>query len=147
MLGFNHTSFTVASLERAIGFFCDGLGFELVSRAPRDSALIESMTGVPGAAVEIAFVRGPGHTVELIEYYGPRERDLSAPRMCDTGACHLALNIAGMDAALGMAAGYGFRALGQVITIDAGPNRGSRVVYLRNPDAITVEFIEKPDAG
>ena len=31
-----------------------------------------------------------------------------------------------------------------VIEIDAGPNRDSRVVYLRNGDGITVEFLQAP---
>ena len=28
--------------------------------------------------------------------------------------------------------------------IDAGPNQGSQVVYLRGHDGITVEYIQKP---
>ena len=30
------------------------------------------------------------------------------------------------------------------VAIDAGPNQGRRVVYLRDPDGITIEFIEAP---
>jgi catechol 2,3-dioxygenase-like lactoylglutathione lyase family enzyme len=54
--GFNHTSFTVASLDRTIPFFCDFLGFELTSRAPRGQALIEKMTSIAGA-----MSRSPSH--------------------------------------------------------------------------------------
>ena len=36
VLGTNHTSFTVSSLDRSVGFFRDCLKFKLVSRAPRD---------------------------------------------------------------------------------------------------------------
>ncbi len=57
----NHTSFTVSSLDRTLGFFRDALGFEVTSRAPRSRRLIESVTGVKGADVVIAYVRGPGH--------------------------------------------------------------------------------------
>jgi catechol 2,3-dioxygenase-like lactoylglutathione lyase family enzyme len=86
--GFNHTSFTVASLDRAIPFFCDFLGFELISRASRGQALIEKMTAIAGADVEIAFVRGPGHTIELVEYKAPADRAASRARLCDAGAAH-----------------------------------------------------------
>ena len=41
-------------------------------------------------------------------------------------------------------AAYGFAPVGEIIEIDAGPNRGSKVVYLRGPDGITVEYIQKP---
>ena len=71
VLGTNHTSFTVSSLDRTIGFFRDCLGFQLLNRAPRDPAIVSRITGVEGADMEIAFLRGPGCTVELIEYKGP----------------------------------------------------------------------------
>ena len=67
ILGTNHTSFTVSDLERTLAFLRDCLGFELVSKAPRDPALVSRITGVAGAEVTIAFLRAPGHTLELIE--------------------------------------------------------------------------------
>ena len=30
------------------------------------------------------------------------------------------------------------------MVVDKGPNQGARVAYLRDPDAITIEFIHKP---
>ena len=41
VLGTNHTSFTVSDLERACAFFEAALGFEIVSKAPRDPDLIQ----------------------------------------------------------------------------------------------------------
>lgn len=142
VLGFNHTSFTVAGLDRPIAFFRDLLGFELKSRGPRGSELIERLTGIEGAALTIAFLSGPGHTIELIEYTAPAERGSFLPPMCDAGASHIALNVDDLDAAVEGSRSYGFSPLGEVITVDGGPNRGRRVVYLRSPDGITVEFLE-----
>jgi catechol 2,3-dioxygenase-like lactoylglutathione lyase family enzyme len=139
--GFNHTSFTVESLDRAIPFFRDFLGFELISRAPRGQALIETMTAIPGADVEIAFVRGPGHTIELIEYKAPAERGASRARLCDAGAAHVALDVDDVPAAVAGAQAHGFRPVGEMIVVDDGPNRGRQVVYLKGPDGIVVEFI------
>jgi catechol 2,3-dioxygenase-like lactoylglutathione lyase family enzyme len=139
--GFNHTSFTVASLDRVLRFFCDFLGFELVSRAPRGQALIEQMTAIPDADVEIAFVRGPGHTIELVEYKAPADRAASSARLCDAGAAHIALDVDDVPAAVLGARVHGFRRIGHIIAIDAGPNRGRLVVYLKGPDGIVVEFI------
>lgn len=138
---FNHTSFTVASLDRAIPFFCDLLGFELLSRAPRGQALIERMTSIPGADVEIAFVRGPGHTIELIEYKAPPDRTPSNARLCDAGAAHIALDVDEVNAAVAAALAHDYRPVGAIIVIDDGPNRGRQVVYLKGPDGIVVEFI------
>ena len=139
--GFNHTSFTVASLDRAIAFFRDFLGFELLSRAPRNQALIERMTSIAGADVEIAFVRGPDHTIELIEYKTPPDRTASKARLCDAGAAHIALDVDDVPAAVAGAQAQGFRPVGEIIVIDDGPNRGRQVVCLKGPDNFVVEFI------
>jgi len=139
--GFNHTSFTVESLDRAIRFFCDVLGFELLSRAPRGSALIRRMTALADADVEIAFVQGPGHTIELVEYKAPADRRHSTARLCDFGAAHIALDVDDVAAAVAAAEAHGFRMVGEIIVIDGGPNRGRQVVYLRGPDGFVVEFI------
>lgn len=140
--GTNHTSFTVRDLERAIALFRDGLGFELVSKAPRDPRAIAAITGVAGGDVTIAFLQGPSHRVELIEYHAPADRGASMPRPCDTGFAHLALDVADMDAALAVAAEHRLGLLGQVYVIDQGPNAGRRVAYFRDDNGLTLEFLE-----
>jgi len=144
VLGFNHTNFTVSDLDRAIGVFRELLGFELLSRAPRDAVIIERMTGLPRPEIEVAFLKGPGHTVELIAYRSPADRGRMRGRLCDAGASHLALDVDAAEAAVAGAAGYGFAPVGEIVTIDAGPNAGSKVVYVRDEDGVTLEFIQKP---
>jgi catechol 2,3-dioxygenase-like lactoylglutathione lyase family enzyme len=143
VVSFNHTAFTVSDLDQVIPFFRDLLGFELTSRAPRDRRLIQRMTAIDGADLEIAYVVGPGHRIKLIEYRAPADREVVVPRLCDSGAAHVALNVEGIEAVVAASAAYGFAAVGEIIEIDAGPNKGSKVVYLRGPDGITVEYIER----
>ena len=90
VLSTNHTSFTVSNLDRTIAFFRDALGFEVTSKAPRDPDAIERITGVEGSEVMIAYVRGPGHSIELIEYLAPADRGKVESRPCDTGFAHVA---------------------------------------------------------
>lgn len=142
VLSANHTSFTVSSLDRTLAFFTECLGFQLVSRGPRDPKLIQWITGVAGADMEIAFVRGPGQVVELIEYKAPASRGRVAARPCDTGFAHLALDVDDVDAAVAAAARYEVKAINPPIAIDQGPNKGKKVAYLRDRDGITIEFIE-----
>src|SRR5277367_5251504 len=85
----NHTSFTVESLDRAIKLFCDGLDFALTSRAGRDPLSIQTITGIRGADVEIAYLKRPDHTVELIQYSGPGDRKTLTARPCDVGFAHI----------------------------------------------------------
>jgi catechol 2,3-dioxygenase-like lactoylglutathione lyase family enzyme len=141
VLSANHTSFTVSSLDRTLGFFTGCLGFQLVSRAPRDPKIIQKVTGVEGADMEIAFVRGPGQMVELIEYKAPASRGKVQSRPCDAGFAHLALDVDNVDAAVAAAAGFGVKAINPPVAIDQGPNKGKKVVYLRDWDGVTIEFI------
>ncbi|MEZ5934410.1 MAG: VOC family protein [Alphaproteobacteria bacterium] len=142
--GFNHTAFVVSDLDRTIGFFRELLGFELTSRAPRDGRAIESMTGLAGVDIEIAYLRGLGHWVELIRYKAPADRGGPLPRVYQDGAGHIALDVDDAKAAAEAAGAYGLEPVGDIVTIDQGPNRGRKVVYLQSEDGLSVEFIETP---
>ncbi|MBG04271.1 MAG: bleomycin resistance protein [Rhodospirillaceae bacterium] len=141
----NHTSFTVSDLDRTCGFFEDALGFEVISRAPRDPALIGQITGVEGADIEVAYVQGPGHRLELIQYLAPDDRRQVEAKPCDTGFAHLAFDVTDVDAAIAASQVFGFRPINPPAPIDKGPNAGSRVVYLRDLDGVTIEYIEKSE--
>ena len=139
---FNHTSFTVRDMDRVISFFVDGCGFELLSRAPRDANLISRMTAIDGVDIEVAFVQGPAHRLEIIRYSAPADSQTIIPRFCDVGAWHIALDVTDMNTAIAMAETYDFSLVGEVIPIDAGPNAGRHVAYVRDGDGLTVEFLQ-----
>ncbi len=65
--------------------------------------------------------------------------------MCETGASHIALDVDDVAAAVEAAAEHRMLAIGEIVIIDAGPNRGARGVYLQNADGLTVELIQKAD--
>ena len=145
VLATNHTSFTVSDLDRTIAFFRDALGFEVTSKESRDPAVLSQITGIEGTQMLIAYVRGPGHSLELIQYLGPehgRGRVRSLP--CDVGFAHVAYDVDDIDAAIAAAARHEVIPIGQIAIINAGPNAGGRVAYLRDADGVTIEFIEKP---
>ena len=145
VLATNHTSFTVSDLERSVAFFRDALGFEVTSKAPRNPDVVSRITGIPGTEMLIAYVRGPGHSLELIQYLGPKEgrgRVRSLP--CDVGFAHVAYDVDDIEAAIDAAAGHDVHVIGEVAVIDQGPNTGGKVAYLRDRDGITIEFIQKP---
>ncbi len=70
---------------------------------------------------------------------------MSSYSICDAGFAHLAYEFDDDVAAIAAAHQHTFVPLGNPVTIDKGPNTGSRVAYLRNSDGITVEFIEKAE--
>ena len=91
----------------------------------------------------IAYVRGPGHSVELIQYLRPdcEAKPHFSPN--DVGFAHLAFDIDNIDAAVIAAKKFGVDPIAAPYVSDAGPNAGSKVVYLRDPDGITIELIQK----
>jgi catechol 2,3-dioxygenase-like lactoylglutathione lyase family enzyme len=141
----NHTSFTVADLGRAIALFRDGLGFVLTSRAGRDPASIQTITGVNGAEVEIAYLSRPDHTVELIQYSAPADRVTLHARPCDVGFAHIAFDVRDIDVVITHLAAFGVAPIAPpYVNKMGGPNAGVRVSYLRSPDEVTIELIERP---
>lgn len=143
----DHTGFTVANLERSLAFWRDVLGFELSHRPHQTGALASEITGVPGAEISIAVLKGYGHKIELLEYTAPAKRQHLRPRPCDVGSVHVALVVENLDPLLKTIAKSGWHAAGEPQTLTAGPNAGKRVVYVRDPDGTTIEFMELPRAG
>lgn len=140
----NHTSFTISDMDRSLGFFCDVLGFELLNRGRRDPDFIERVVAIPGADIEVAYIQAPGHRLELIQYHGPDSRRQVESRPCDSGFAHVAFDVDDIDAAIAASKGAGVMPLGPPQDLDRGPNKGGRVVYTRDPDGITIEFIQPP---
>jgi catechol 2,3-dioxygenase-like lactoylglutathione lyase family enzyme len=57
---------------------------------------------------------------------------------------HVALTVDNLDAILGKIAESGWKAAGKPQTLTTGPNAGKRVIYVRDPDGTTIEFMEMP---
>src|SRR6267378_1806971 len=128
----DHTGFTVANIERSLVFWQDVLGFELSHRAHHTGDLASEVTGVPGAEILIAVLKGYGHKIELLEYLAPADRKRIDLRPCDVGSVHIALTVDNLDAVLSAIARSGWKQAGQPQTLTTGPNAGKRVVYVRD---------------
>jgi catechol 2,3-dioxygenase-like lactoylglutathione lyase family enzyme len=140
----DHTGFTVANIERSLAFWRDVLGFELSHRAHHTGDLASKVTGVPGAEILIAVLKAPGHKIELLEYLAPADRKKGRARPCDVGSAHIAFTVDDLDAVLGKIERYGWRPPGEAQTLKTGPNAGKRVIYVRDPDGTTIEFMQQP---
>jgi catechol 2,3-dioxygenase-like lactoylglutathione lyase family enzyme len=139
----DHTGITVSNLERSLAFWCDVLGFELSHTAHQKGELAQEITGVEGAEIKLAVLKTPrGHKIELLEYLAPADRKRVNLRPCDVGSVHVALLVEDLDVVLAQIAASGWKAAGKPQTLTAGPNAGKRVVYVRDPDGMTIEFMQ-----
>ena len=78
----NHTGITVHDLDRTEAIFHELFGFETFDRAPRVPAKILAVTGVPGAEVEIVYMRNGAVNIELLCYSAPTGPEDYGPLAC-----------------------------------------------------------------
>ena len=142
----DHTGITVSDLERSLAFWRDVLGFEFSHSAHQKGEMSEHITGVKDAELKLAVVKVPGgHKIELLEYLAPDDHKKDAHlRPCDVGHVHVALRVENLEPLLEKIAASGWKAAGTPQTINYGPNAGKRVIYVRDPDGTTIEFMQMP---
>ena len=139
----NHTSFTVADVEAAAKWYCDRLGFEVMSDMHRPAEYCEAVTGIPGAALHIIYVRGGGYPIELIEYTASKGVKIDTATN-NVGSAHVAYNVENLEEMYAGLTAKGVKVLSPPVPITQGANKGGLVVYLEDLDGYTLEFIERP---
>jgi glyoxylase I family protein len=143
VLAVDHTGITVSNLERSLAFWRDVLGFELSHTAHQTGEMAKEITGVADAEIKLAVVKAPGgHKIELLEYLAPLDRKHANLRPCDVGSVHVALLVDDLNAVLERIAASGWKAAGKPQILKTGPNTGKRVIYVRDPDGTTIEFMQ-----
>lgn len=139
--GFNHTSFTVADLERAVHFWAK-LGFEGPGIVERDAEWVGDVTGVPDARIRVAHLYGYGHHMEFIEYKeGTRENPTALPNTPGIG--HVCVDVEDIHATFEDLLAAGASPLGKVTEIDHPGMAPCSAGYLRDPNGIIIELHEK----
>ena len=139
-----HFGVTVVDLDRVCGFLVNCLGFVVNARVtPADPTIVARIIGVPGAWAEIAYLDGPGASVELLAYRTPDDRVWLNARPCDVGAMHLSFHVEELDRIVVDAERFGFRPIAPPASPEHGPRIGKRAVYLRDADGMVVELMER----
>jgi catechol 2,3-dioxygenase-like lactoylglutathione lyase family enzyme len=139
-----HTGITVSDLDQAIGYFRHALGLGVSNPVVRCGELFEQLTGVPGCVIEICYVSAPGHTIELLYYSSPSDKASSGLRPCDNGHLHLCFDVDDIAAVIAAGRAYGFEPVNPVQVVREGPRQGTKAIYTKGPDNLTVELMEHP---
>jgi len=145
VLDTQHVGLTVNSLDTALEFWCEVMGFELAARRSLGSGpAMENIVGVPGVDLDIAIVVAPGGLrIELLEYLSPDDRQVYRPRSCDVGSVHIAFGVSDLDQMLTRVEAAGWNRLGVPQSL---PN-GTRVMYVRGPEGHTLELMQLATAS
>jgi len=149
VVGVDHVSLTVDDLDRSLGFYCGLLGLALHDRGRLEPELIEQMTGMPNAEVDYADVDLGSRILELLQYRTPAVRRPIASRQERPGSVHIGLRVDDAAAVHGRLAAAGFAPLSPPRTLpdDGSGWSGSIVFYVRDPDGVMLEIVERAEAA
>jgi catechol 2,3-dioxygenase-like lactoylglutathione lyase family enzyme len=134
----HHTAISTGNFERALAFYRDLLGFEMVSELnwPAGVELADMITGLEGSAARSVMLRASNTSIELFEFSSPAPKPGDPKRpVCDHGITHIGFEVDDIDAEYERlkAAGMSFHCPPQ----DLG---ASRVTYGRDPDGNVLEL-------
>lgn len=143
--GCEHIGMQVRDVERSARFYQEALGFELRSRFSMDTPYVQRVVGYPGVTLEIAMLRIPGTEVELelLEYRGVEGTPVD-PATGNPGTMHFSVFVDDLDGMYERLTADGVEFVSPVQTSVAGPLKGGRVVYMKDPDGIRVELVQLP---
>ncbi|QYO77988.1 VOC family protein [Devosia salina] len=128
LLGFEHVGMTVSDMDRAIDFYCGLLGLRLALRRTT-------------AGGELAFLDAGGGMLEVAAPAHAVERFRDVPHS-EAGMRHLTLAYDDVDAMVELLAAAGVEIVEQ--PRDAyNTEMIRRVAFVRDPDGILVELIER----
>jgi catechol 2,3-dioxygenase-like lactoylglutathione lyase family enzyme len=114
VLAFNHFSATVADMDRALGFWQDALGLDLLGRG-----------------------------VVLFRYLNPTGTPVTG-NVNDPGRTHLCLEVENLDGLIARIHEAGHRTVSPgPVTIPWGDWQGFRSIYAVAPDDVVVELVER----
>ncbi len=138
--GIHHTAISTGNLERALGFYRDLLGFEVVLEFawPEGTEPADQITGLDGSAAKVAMLQAGNAFVELFEYEAPGSAagDPTRP-VCDHGITHIALDVRDIHAEYERLSAAGMRF--HCPPLDMG---AVKATYGRDPDGNVVELQE-----
>ncbi len=139
--GFNHTSFTVANMDKSVRFWTEMLGFEAASVSMRHGSWQEDVTGIAGASLMVAHLHGHGHHIEFIQYvHGAIEGAATQPAL--TGAAHVCLEVDDIERTWKQLLAAGATGQGKIAGVKTGPVGGCLAGYIRDPNGIIIELLE-----
>lgn len=147
MSGTDHVGFSVSNLDKSVDFYAMLLDRDPKFQGPATEESVERIVGFSPIELAVAYFDVPGSDLmlELLEYRTPPSAE-NAMETFRVGNAHLCLVVDDLAAEyerLGKA--------GVVFThpeptpISSGMYEGGLGAYLRDPDGITVELLERPE--
>jgi catechol 2,3-dioxygenase-like lactoylglutathione lyase family enzyme len=136
----NHVGLTVKDLDRSTEFYA-AFGGEVMVGAHFEGTHMDHGLGVPGVDLHVRMIRFGNVVLELLQYDSPPSAPFTS-RNCDVGASHLAFGVDDIHALKAELTAKGVEFFSDPVAIDDGPLTGGFWVYAKDPDGVSVEFLQ-----
>jgi catechol 2,3-dioxygenase-like lactoylglutathione lyase family enzyme len=139
---YNHTSFTVDDIDRAVAFWSGVMGFKVNDLSPRTQPWLGEVVGSPGATCRIAHMTGHGLHLEFIDYDDMPDDNVFGPAT-RTGAAHVAFHVDDIESFCEEMLAGGATKLGSIALCGSdAQSAGCLAIYMKDPEGIIVELVE-----
>ena len=146
--GMQHVGVCIRNLERSLDFYCNTLGLTKVAEfEAADEKITKNILGLEGAKLKVAMVQhgeAPEATVvELIEFQSPPGKLFPSDfQYNNVGVTHIAFKVNDIEGMYQDLAAKGVKFNSPPQSIEAKDLGLIKAVYFRDPDGITLEFME-----
>lgn len=141
----HHHGFTVSEIERALAFYRDLLGMELIRVSERRNIpSYDQILGYDDVKIDVALLRHPVNEflLELVQYVHPagQQRQQANPFI---GASHLAFEVEDVDAMYAALQEAGYSSINPPTDVERDGVVVARAMYALDPDGISVEMFQE----
>jgi glyoxylase I family protein len=148
IVDFHHTVLLVSDFDRSVDFYCDVLGFELITRdEDRRGPFLDQMFALEGVVIKLALVRAGGEIIELIEPVAPADLRITDASDSDFGIARLGFEVTEIEQMVIDLKGKGVAFLSDIVDMTVGHYAGGKVVFFKDPDGILLELQQPADPG
>ena len=138
IVGLHHVAIGVSDFDRALKFYTEGLGFEIVQRSDFDNEPAANQAiGLDAINAKMAMLKTTNAFVELWQYSHPSPEDLRS-RPCDYGYPHLALQVDNIQEEYDRLKTHGMEFVGEVVHF----GDDASAIYGRDPCGNVIELYE-----
>jgi catechol 2,3-dioxygenase-like lactoylglutathione lyase family enzyme len=142
-----HVGICVSDLDRALRFWCDGLGFELLRGSPFYGSSWKRVMEIEGDLyLQTKMIRRDHLKLEILYFEKPGHIGTTARRpMNQLGFTHLAVWVEDIEAVARRVVEYGGSIIESTRTIFNHPKLHGKWIICTDPDGILVELVEYPE--
>lgn len=143
IVGIHHVAIGVSDFDKALAFYTEALGFEIVQQSAFENDPMANRTiGLDAIQAKMAMLKGPNAFIELWQYSNPAPEDMRS-RACDLGYPHLALQVDDIQMEYERLKTHGMEFVGDVVHF----GDSASAIYGRDPSGNIIELYEiKSDA-